>query len=178
MISRTAWPIETINGNVYPIVSSVNMLWETANQSSESICHGLFLFQITVCYWHRCSLRLQECKYISHARYTTGLWFNIKISSYKYRKYYCGDKTVIQSFYLHNVFSYTGKMASSYWIGARRKRIDSKWNKNIKHQNANIFIFNDWICICFTLLCVMLWWNYAIMTSCTLQISWRKLTVS
>ena len=42
-------------------------------------------------------------------------WFNIKISSYQYRKSYCRDKTVIRSSYLHNGISYTGKMASLYW---------------------------------------------------------------
>ena len=45
-----------------------------------------------------------------------GLWFNIKMSSYQYRKSHCGDKTVVRSSYLHNVISYSGKMASLYWI--------------------------------------------------------------
>ena len=44
--------------------------------------------------------------------------FNIKISSYQYRKSHCGDKTVVRSSYLHNGISYTGKMSSLYWIGA------------------------------------------------------------
>ena len=47
-----------------------------------------------------------------------GGWFNIKIQSYQYRKSYCGDKTVIRLFYLHNVIAYTGKMTYSYWIKA------------------------------------------------------------
>ena len=47
-----------------------------------------------------------------------GPWFNIKISSYQYRKTHCGDKTVVRSSYLHNGISYTGKMSSLYWIGA------------------------------------------------------------
>ena len=47
---------------------------------------------------------------------TTGPWFNIKMSSYQYRKSHCGDKTVVRSSYLHNGISYTGKMASLYWI--------------------------------------------------------------
>ena len=45
-------------------------------------------------------------------------WFNIKMSSDRYRKSHCGDKTVVGSSYLHNGISYTGKMSSSYWIGA------------------------------------------------------------
>ena len=46
----------------------------------------------------------------------TGPWFNIKMSSYQYRKSHCGDKTVVRSSYLHNGISYTGKMTSLYWI--------------------------------------------------------------
>ena len=45
--------------------------------------------------------------------------FNIKMISYQYRKSHCGDKTVVSSSYLHNGISYTGKMASLYWIRAQ-----------------------------------------------------------
>ena len=45
-----------------------------------------------------------------------GPWFNIKIPSYQYRKSHCGDKLVVRPSYLHNGISYTGKMASLYWI--------------------------------------------------------------
>ena len=48
-----------------------------------------------------------------------GPWFNIKMSSYRYRKSHCGDKTVVRSSYLHNGISYTGKMTSFYWIRAQ-----------------------------------------------------------
>ena len=48
----------------------------------------------------------------------TGPWFNIKMSSYQYRKSYCGDKTILRPSYLHNGISYTGKTTSLYWIGA------------------------------------------------------------
>ena len=47
---------------------------------------------------------------------TSGPCFNIKMSSYQYRKSHCGDKTVVRSSYLHNGISYTGKMASLYWF--------------------------------------------------------------
>ena len=47
-----------------------------------------------------------------------GPWFNIKVSSYQYRKSHFGDKTILRSSYLHNGISYTGKMISLYWIGA------------------------------------------------------------
>ena len=48
--------------------------------------------------------------------WNTGPWFNIKMSSYQYRKSHCGDKTVVRSSYLHNGISYTGKMTSLYWF--------------------------------------------------------------
>ena len=41
----------------------------------------------------------------------SGSWFNIKMSSYQYRKSHCGDKTAVRSSYLHNGISYTGKRA-------------------------------------------------------------------
>ena len=50
--------------------------------------------------------------------WTHGPWFNIKMSSYQYRKSHCGDKTVVRSSYLHNGISYAGKMTSLYWIRA------------------------------------------------------------
>ena len=48
-----------------------------------------------------------------------GPWFNIKMSSYQYRKFHCGDKTVVKSSFLHNGISYAGKMASLCWISPR-----------------------------------------------------------
>ena len=51
-------------------------------------------------------------------RYTEppGSCFNIKMTSYQYRKSHCGDKTVLRSSYLHNGISYSGKMTSLYWV--------------------------------------------------------------
>ena len=42
--------------------------------------------------------------------------FNIKMSSYQYRRSHCVDKMVVRSSYLHNGISYTGKKTSLYWI--------------------------------------------------------------
>ena len=42
--------------------------------------------------------------------------FNIKMSSYQYRKSHCGDKTILRPSYLHKGISYTGKTTSLYWI--------------------------------------------------------------
>ena len=41
--------------------------------------------------------------------------FNIKMTSYQYRKSHCGDKTILRLSYIHNGISYTGKMTSLYW---------------------------------------------------------------
>ena len=48
-----------------------------------------------------------------------GPGFNIKMTSYQYRKSHCGDKTILRPSYLHNGISYTGKTTSFYWIGAQ-----------------------------------------------------------
>ena len=58
----------------------------------------------------------------------SGPWFNIKMTSYQYRKSHCGDKTVVRSSYLHNGISYTGKMSSLYWIGAQVSDLDPSKN--------------------------------------------------
>ena len=44
--------------------------------------------------------------------------FNIKMTSYQYRKSHCGDKTILQPSYLQNGISYTIKTTSLYSIGA------------------------------------------------------------
>ena len=47
-----------------------------------------------------------------------GPWFNIKMTSYQYRRSHCGDKTILRLSYLHNGIPYTGKTPSLYWTGA------------------------------------------------------------
>ena len=49
---------------------------------------------------------------------TYGPRFNIKMTSYQYRKSHCGDKTILRPSYLQNGISYTGKTTSLYWIRA------------------------------------------------------------
>ena len=58
-----------------------------------------------------------------------GPWFNIKMSSYQYRKFHCGDKTVVRSSYLHNGISYTESYTEStpclseiFWV--QEKKLD------------------------------------------------------
>ena len=48
----------------------------------------------------------------------SGGWFNIKMSSYQYRKSHSGVRTILRPSYLQNGISYTGKMRSLYWIWA------------------------------------------------------------
>ena len=40
----------------------------------------------------------------------------LRVCSYHYKKYNCGDKTAVTSSYLHNGNSYTGKIVSQHWI--------------------------------------------------------------
>ena len=51
-----------------------------------------------------------------------GPWFNIKMSSYQYRKSHCGNETILRPSYLHNWISYTGNTTSLYWIRAHVSR--------------------------------------------------------
>ena len=62
-------------------------------------------------------------------------WFNIKMSSYQYRKPHYGDKTVVRSSYLHNGISYTGKMSSLYWISPQHIR-----DRYIDYFSSNILV--------------------------------------
>ena len=91
--------------------------------------HGWCL-QYTATQGHRDIMRLLPEVLISDWSPTNAAWvcssrlrprppgprFNIKMSSYQYRKSHCGDKTVVRSSYLHNGISYTGKTASLYWF--------------------------------------------------------------
>ena len=67
--------------------------------------------------------RSHTCKshdFIPRYDIITRAQFNIKMSSYQYRKSNCGDKTILWPSYLHNGISYTGKTTSLYWIRPRR----------------------------------------------------------
>ena len=69
------------------------------------------------CWWPG-SLRRQDISSnaIDYAGWTgPGPWFSVKMTLYQYRKFHCGDKTVVRSSYLYNGISYTGKMSSLYW---------------------------------------------------------------
>ena len=68
--------------------------------------------------WRHCYVDMSY-KSLVWPSYPPGLRFNIKMSSYQYRKPHCGDKTILRPIYLHNGIPYTGKMISLYWIRAQ-----------------------------------------------------------
>ena len=51
-----------------------------------------------------------------HFYFSSGLWFNMMMLSYQYRKYHYGDKTVIRLSYLRNGIFYNGRVASLHGI--------------------------------------------------------------
>ena len=59
-----------------------------------------------------------------------GPWFNIKMTSYQYRKSHCGDKTILRPSYLHNGIFFSGKMSSLYWIRAQITCVLRSWVPN------------------------------------------------
>ena len=59
-----------------------------------------------------------------------GPWFNIKMSSYQYRKSHCGNKTILWPSYPHNGISYTGKTFLSHVYIESRPRFLSLLMKN------------------------------------------------
>ena len=69
---------------------------------------------VLVVWYHARIIHVKNCP---HSMLKPGPWSNIKMPFYQYRKSHCGDKTVVRSSYLYNGISYTGKMASLYWIG-------------------------------------------------------------
>ena len=101
-------------------VSVANNVWLTMS-------HDFFWFVIWKHFLH-------FWPFVRGIHWTPGSWFNIKMSSYQYRKSHCGDKTVVRSSYLHSGISYTGKMTSLYWIRAQ-------WIPFIKASDVEVWCF-------------------------------------
>ena len=80
--------------------------------SSQCGFKTLFLIPISFVILLVVSGACQSC--ICVCMYTPGAPFNIKMTSYWYRKCYCGDQTIIRSSYLHNGISFTGKASHHY----------------------------------------------------------------
>ena len=72
-----------------------------------------------ICPWKIASDSIHNVKCIKPCMPWSGPRFNIKMTSYQYRKSHCGDKTILRPSYLHNGISYTGKTTSLYWIRAQ-----------------------------------------------------------
>ena len=60
-----------------------------------------------------------------------GGWFNIKMTSYQYRKSHCGDKKILRPSYLHNGISL-------YWIRAQVSVQPTPINDNNINKNSDI----------------------------------------
>ena len=76
----------------------------------------------------------------------TGLWFNITLSTYQYRKSHRGDKTILLSSYLHNGIFYTDKTASLYWIRAQLLVLKSSYRLTSKViiDNVDAYPWKTW----------------------------------
>ena len=83
----------------------------------------------------------------------SGPWFNIRMSSYQYRKSHCGDKTVIRLSYLHNGISYTDKMICFNWI-----RAQDLISRLLQINEITLILFDRF-------LVTHLWWNLAVARS-------------
>ena len=86
--------------------------------------------------------RCRCCGIVSHFFMWPGPWFNIKMSSYQYRKSHCGDKTVVRSSYLHNGISYTGKMTSLYWFSPLNSSLTYFYLPNLEWAHCLSFRLN------------------------------------
>ena len=85
------------------------------------------------------------------------------MTSYQYRKSHCGDKTILRPSYLHNEISYTGKMTSSYWIGALIVTTVMK-------------LLRKGLTLTKELPCQFPWWHHDMDTFCIIGLKWRGST--
>ena len=86
-------------------------------------------------------------KILHHARQGRmypGPWFNIKMTSYQYRKSHCGDKTILRPSYLHNGISYTGEMTSLYWIRALHGSLSCQVISSITSDGIDLVLWEYW----------------------------------
>ena len=113
--------------------------------------HGIPNLQKLTISWNVCagcqinfqrSALLALWKEIHRAPMDSGCWFNIKMSSYQFRKSHYGDKTILRPSYLHNGISYTGKTTSLYWIRAQITK--GQYFRN--NFYVIISLFPEWLC--------------------------------
>ena len=106
---------------------------------------------------------MRQGRWNKSRNHETGPRFNIKMSSYQYKKSHCGDKTFVRSSYLHNGISYTGKMSSLYWIRALMYnfpvafKFDRQFgstattcqiSKRREHLRVDVLYWNTGCCVC------------------------------
>ena len=98
-----------------------------------------------------------------------GPWFDIKKSSYQYRKSHYGDKTILPPSYLHIRISYTDKTTYLYWIRAQ---------DIFPIIIGSDLVTNTRLASCLTQCCTHTGWNVLLSDSSTSQSSWGTLLVS
>ena len=86
---------------------------------------------------------------------TAGPWFNIKMTSYQYRKSHCGDKTIVRSSYLHNGISYTDKMSSLYWTSPQDASLPGARSRLKKLAPS---LWYECVCLLFSYI-LSCWWK-------------------
>ena len=129
---RRTWSV-TSRANSTPLTARPNLPrqpWPHSTTNSPLTTKLLMLLL-----WTECEVVANLC-WLCVGSWRSGPWFNIKISSYQYRKSHYGDKTVVRSSYLHNGMCFTGKMTSSYWI--RPQDSIRFWKCNLKS------CYTDW----------------------------------
>ena len=109
------------------VIWSCNVFFDLTQKKRLSKQSSLWWFEMpSHSLWHHCNDMTQYCiQHISdysriyirlsaHKIKTPGPWFNIKTSSFQYRKSHCIDKTIVRLSYLRSGNSYTGMKASLY----------------------------------------------------------------
>ena len=89
--------------------------WKSSNVCNEIVIMYANMYGISCMYMNNFCLWILVYSTFAISA-SPGPRFNIKMSSYQYRKSHCGDKTFVRSSYLHNGISYTGKVTSLYWF--------------------------------------------------------------
>ena len=102
-------------------------------------------------FWHH-GIKIKLCFYMVQS---TRPRFNMKMTSYQYRKSHCGDKTTLRPSYLYNGISYTGKITSLYWNRALISLKESTARADLwyyitpqfYYHIAYTIISNSWRCL-------------------------------
>ena len=149
---------------ILSVYSSVRHFQED-NIFIDNMPYVIFIFLIFIMYNQ--FIMSQYCKANCM---TTGPWFNIKMTSYQYRKSHCGDKTILRPSYLPNGISYAGKITSLYWIKAqipkiiRRSFFFNLATETMGHNDKGLVLFlATWVYIVHNIkggyLTEKLWWE-------------------